>query len=740
MKTYIWKAGERGKNETLLFWLEVQVEKDEQVRLSATASGTYKAYVNGQFILQGPTRAAKGYTRVDGVDVALQAGKNHVAVLVTDYGVATYNTVKNTPFFACELQGETLNFDTTHFTAYEYSARVKEVQRYSFQRGFGESYVQEVDEKRMFFAPQTYFKQVQTKVCTAPIEQEKRIRESALVATCVEDTIWRGTFFEDESAPVWDNRCISLVGNCFEGYTRSELVECLTDYPSRLRYENKEKQGRDFVAQEYGVYDFGRNMSGFLGAKVTVEEDATLYLLFDELLDANGRVDFVRLECANVVKWELKAGEYGLQTLEPYTARYAQIVVKKGKIRVENVNVTPLENADAYNVQFTIPDKKLAEIMQSAQYTLAQNAVDLFMDCPSRERAGWINDVFFTRHSAEILMGNNRVEKNTLENFAYCGQLAELPTGMIPMCYPSEHLNGEYIPNCAMWYVIIACEYCQKTGDTAFADVIFRQVQGIIDFFAKYENEYGLLEELDSWIFVEWSQANDREFVRGVNFPTNMMYCRMLEDASALYGQTAWADKAKKLKDSVVRFSYNGEFFEDNCIRIDGKLQRVGHVSEACQYHAFTFGFADERSHPALYQTLMETFTPKRNKQTTYPTIDKANIITGLMMRETWLLAQGQFRKVAKEIVDIYGVMAERTKTLWENVAPKVSCNHGCASYAGYLIVRCYTGLRAFEKGQPVFQDGYLGDDCRFTIQTPNGTLEIVVQDKKRSWTYKTNA
>mgnify|MGYP002508843864 CR=1 FL=1 len=62
------------------------------------------------------------------------------------------------------------------------------------------------------------------------------------------------------------------------------------------------------------------------------------------------------------------------------------------------------------------------------------------------------------------------------------------------------------------------------------------KVLGLVKFFEKYENEYGLLENLDSWIFIEWSKCNHADYVAGLNFPSNMLWAAALEAAAKLYG------------------------------------------------------------------------------------------------------------------------------------------------------------------------------------------------------------
>ena len=72
------------------------------------------------------------------------------------------------------------------------------------------------------------------------------------------------------------------------------------------------------------------------------------------------------------------------------------------------------------------------------------------MDCQSRERAGWLCDGYFTGKAERVLTGANKVEHDFLENFILENKFDHIPEGMIPMCYPSSHPDGNYIPTWAM--------------------------------------------------------------------------------------------------------------------------------------------------------------------------------------------------------------------------------------------------------------------------------------------------
>ena len=73
-----------------------------------------------------------------------------------------------------------------------------------------------------------------------------------------------------------------------------------------------------------------------------------------------------------------------------------------------------------------------------------------------------------------------------------------------------------------MWFIIQIDDYALRGGDPLLVARLKPRIEKLLEYFTRFENKDGLLEKLDSWIFVEWSKANS--FVLDVNYPTNMLY------------------------------------------------------------------------------------------------------------------------------------------------------------------------------------------------------------------------
>lgn len=234
---------------------------------------------------------------------------------------------------------------------------------------------------------------------------------------------------------------------------------------------------------------------------------------------------------------------------------YMNIIPVGGGIVLEKVGIVRIDldpNEIIFHADFSPDEADIEEIYDAAIETFRQNTLDIFMDCPSRERAGWLCDSFFTGRVEKLLTGKNTVEKNFLSNFIMADDFSPLPQGMIPMCYPADHPNGNYIPNWAMWFIAELNDYFERTGDSELVLQAKDRAYGILNALKKFENAEGLLERLEGWVFIEWSKSN--ALVQDINYPSNMMYYLVKKLMSRLYGDTELEKEAERLRNTIRKY------------------------------------------------------------------------------------------------------------------------------------------------------------------------------------------
>ena len=173
-----------------------------------------------------------------------------------------------------------------------------------------------------------------------------------------------------------------------------------------------------------------------------------------------------------------------------------------------------------------------------------------------------------------------------------------------------------------------------------------------------------------------------------------MLYSKVLDTVAELYSDTALHEKAEKLRKVIREKSFDGEFFVDNEVFVDGVLTRTQNRTETCQYYAFFTGVATPETYPALWQTLLSEFGPERTKKGLHPDIHPSNAFIGNYLRLMLLDQNGLYTQLLDECKGYFLYMAERTGTLWEFISTEASCNHGFSSYTACMIKNASEALK----------------------------------------------
>lgn len=668
--------------------------------LKVATSGFYRVFLNGEFVAHGPARCAKGFFRVDEIEIPLKNGQNHLSIEVVNYYINSFASQMQEGFVEAEVSVDGSVVAATGvegFKAFRLDERVRRVQRYSYQRPAAESYRLTPDVHNWRVGGQSSN--------AVPFEVEE-LSEKSLLPRGIspfevsrigfENKMSDGEFIVGVKPEKYrKDRSLYGVGDCFKselgGWKEDELEWHLSDdvqewQTTRLTPEISKYSGETVLKKgQFEILFLPFEQTGFIAAEIECKQSGTLYFTVDETLRPSGDVDPLSMQCTNIVRLDMTEGSYCFSTAEPFGFKYMRISAVEGEFTVKNPHIIELCCCEPVTAEYNSLDPVLQKVFKAAVNTFKQNAVDIFMDCPTRERAGWLCDSFFTARTELALTGDNRIERNFLENYNLPKSFEFLPEGMIPMCYPADAINGQFIPNWVMWFILELEDHYQRTGDKDFVLGFKDRVYGLLKYFEQFENADGLLEKLENWVFVEWSKAND--FVQDINFPSNMIYCRVLRAVGNIFGDETALKKAEKLAEVIRRRSFNGEFFTDNEVYRDGKPVSSGERSETCQYYAFFTDIATPETYPELWQRLLTDFGPDRGEKGLWPEIWPSNSFVGNYLRLDLLRRYGLFEQLLKECVGYFEYMADRTGTLWENTYDKASCNHGFASYAAVFLL-----------------------------------------------------
>lgn len=646
---FIW-AGERSKINSVLYFKTQLNGKNYTLNLCAT--DFYQVFADGKFLGFGPSRTASGYSRMRSINLKKVS---ELVIKVRAYNTNVFSCDRQPPFFGADIieDGKVIK-TSSDFSCYVYSGDVTDAPRYSSQRGYVELFDLTNPETTLL---NTY--PVDASVILG--EGEDTANYKTLNFVFIDTKTFNG--FDKINDLYWKNK--------------ADAKEGLEKFNVPLFFE--ELKG----LKEYN-YRLNSLKTGFIKLVINAKTDGRIICVFDELLP-DGKWIFRRSVNNDFLQVKVSAGKSKVLTFEPCALKYLKIIID-GNIKVKPSFVL-YENSFAHKHNYG-KNKDIRLIMQSAENTFRQNAVDVFTDCPGRERAGWLCDSYFLGKAEKFFTGKNTIEKNFLENYVLA-DTPEIDAGMVPMCFPSEHPSKNYIPNWAMFFIIELHDYMLRSGDKTLIEKAKQKVYGILDFLKKYQNEYGLLENLEKWVFVEWSICNQPSHTQGVNYPSNMLYAKCLDCAGKLYDDEKLTAQSLVIKNKITELAFNGELFYDNAIRTDGKLTNVKeNISETCQYYAV---FCDLPVSEDFKNNLIQNYGPLNYDK--YPQEICSNVFIGNFLRFMFLTQKGEYQRVLNECVKYFSKMAKQTGTLWEKDTPDASCCHGFASYIAVLLDECLKNL-----------------------------------------------
>jgi len=642
------------------------------------AADFYRFYVNGQFVAFGPARAAKGYAREDIIDLTAyhRNGGNTIEIQVMHYRCGNFVSPIQPGFLLCEVEknGEVLLATGYDFVCCLNPTREQKVPRYSSQRHFEEIW----DLRKVC-------KQVPYEIVASPVILDRRAPYPHYEDILLHSTRSKGTLeFDPEIKPHQYFYSI-VISERWGRFLREEEVSHPFEWVQTQRQKLTDRNvSLPAVLNEgdYAVFDLGQIETGFIALNGLAHTDTEVVIAFSE--DCPGdEFAFTNMHAHNVVEATLPADKQeNLLSFEPYVFRYAMVAVRSGRLTLDSFGVKTY-TANVTSVQIPdIVDEELRSVYKAAVRTYAHNVVDVFMDCPSRERAGWLCDSYFTAKTEYALFGDTKVEDAFLENFRLFDGDELLPKGALPMTYPGEvEDTGKFIPQWTMWYILEVEDYINNRGHRKDADLFRNSINGLLAFYAQYENEDGLLEKLPSWNFVEWSKANG--WTQDVSYPTNFLYAQVLESVYRIFGDEAYLYKANKIRKAAVEQSFNGTVFLDHSVRDEnGILQLQDDCSEACQYYAILFAGIDlcDEKFAALRRLVLEVFGAERTEE--HPEIAEINAFIGAYLRLEVLLKLKRYDLLLRDVKGLFGHMGMTTGTLWEYRQATGSRDHGFASYA----------------------------------------------------------
>lgn len=722
----VWGKNLRNEyNQFLGFYTGLTLKKDTKVKIAAAARSYYRMYVNGEVFASGPARTAKGYLRVDERELTL-SGEVWIAVevLALDKPEKYSNDCTLEPgLFICEITAGEEVLSATGDGTWQYKEllyRRSLVETMSHSRGIvevydldehsmdwisgrdgihGEDYIQEGNEPGKTPAPVT--DPVKWLERRAPYPSCRKIGIDTLLRLSDVEQGTEGMGSVTAVAAMFNQKWYSLIpeeNKFIEKLAAENEAPFTGTYEEGIRYDAENRTAKYRItpgnAPAAAIFRIPGSELGFLQLHVEVQEDSVVDLINSDHLDKGGEL---RADSYST-RYYLKKGSYCLTTFEPKLTRFVKIVLRTKKEAVISSPVLlDYSYPDHSQNWFECSDGELNLIYEAARRTLRLNTLDIFMDCPQRERGGWLCDSHFTAAAAWQIFGDLSVEKDFIENFMLTDPDV-LWNSFFPEVYPGSHRGEEEIgiSSWSFWLMTELYDFAGRSGDRGFIERCRPRVERFINGVLSLRGESGLLENLPN-LFVDWSISNKPFNLYPISLPNNCLAVYMLEEMAELYGVAEWSEAAVGMRKKITDAGCGFDLFApcgDAARYENGRLIQEGCMTESgCALELFSNFWTDHKEYVHDFVKTMGTCPEERAN----PNIGKSNLFIGLMIRFAVLSRLGKTDVLVRELKDVYmPQILLGSGTLFENISETSGC-HGFNAYAGALIVNDVLGL-----GQPM--------------------------------------
>lgn len=530
----------------LQFQTRLRLERTpRRMPVRVTADNRFVLYVNGTRVAAGPSRGDLAHWRQAAVDIApyLRRGENIVAAQV-------WNDGRNKP--GAQISARTafrLEAEDSAWAAGLDTGRADWRVRRDDSRTVGSGLMQVIRA----VGPKGYY------IAGGPETLEGRANAAAWLTQADTDEAWTTpapALEPGETAP-WTLIADTLPQMRYDRVpigrvVRSSGVEAAgfpdapVTVPAHTEAEILIDTGRVLAA--YPAFE----VAGGQGATIEATYAEALYDAERRRLTDRSAVDGQMLGLTDTLK---PSGE--AQTLRPHwwrAWRFLQLRVKTGDQPLTLNGVTAHETGYPFETlaRFDSDDAQLNEIWRIGWNTVKFDAHETYMDTAYWEQLQYIGDTRIQALVSYDVSGDPRLPVQAIDAFDASRAVDGLPQA----AWPSNGTNS--IPPFALLWIGMIHDFWMNQPDAAVVRRNLDGVRAVLDWYAPYVTDQGLVRQTPGWLFVDWrpglsEQPRRTDPPKPDSCIISMLYIGALEQAAALEAAEGEAARARADRDRAAR-------------------------------------------------------------------------------------------------------------------------------------------------------------------------------------------
>ncbi len=529
--------------------------KPEKFIVHVSADNRYRLYVNGKYLISGPSNSDINHYRYETLDIAdkLNVGKNVIAAEVVNFG--EYRKASTMTFqTAFILQGDENNLVDVNTGK---NSKWKVLNDTGFK-----SIPFVSDSLRGYYAAGPGEKLISKK---HPWNWEKTGYDDAKWLApkpgTVEFAVGRGFLFGSTWYLV--PRTIPFMEETpqqFGKIARSEGIKVSDNF-----IKGKEKLTIPAHTKAKILIDQRHHTIGHPIIKYSYGKDSKIKITYAEALyDKNWKKGN-----RNNIKGKHILGYFDIIEPDGGTNRsfkpFGQKTFRFIQLDIETQS-EPLVIDDYYNIYTAYPFKEnakfitkndtLTKIWNTSWLTLRNSAVESFID-PYYEQLQYIGDARIEAMVSLSVDGDDRLMKKAIEMF----DNSRLPNGLTASRYPSYIV--QIIPTYSLLWINMIHDHYMYKDDAEFTKKYVPGMKAVLDWWTNKVDKTGMPTKMEWWNFTDWSAGFHNGIPDGADDGYSasiaLQFVRTLQLASEMFadlGYTEEATKYKALEKRIIKSVY----------------------------------------------------------------------------------------------------------------------------------------------------------------------------------------
>ena len=374
----------------------------------------------------------------------------------------------------------------------------------------------------------------------------------------------------------------------------------------------------------------------------------------------------------------------------------------KGTIAIHDLAVRVAGYPIEREGDFRCSDEALNRIYRAALETLENSVHDVYMDCPGRERGGWLNDGYRTAVGISAVSSDVCFDRRFLRQFIdSMGVIPEMRT--VAPLYPSEFhrwANGQQRPILchSLYWMLQAERHLRLYGDGDLKREWWPGLKAAADGMRLSRRADGLIESTSWDDFIDWSSPEDGPIRTWTNFVYGLTLTRLGE----LYDNAKLQSEGKQTTETIERAAWNPsrELYADVVRGTADKLSAGDRFSELTNYLALWAGSIPKEREERVWRELRNLHPRTTDRAMMIYELNLARCNSyGLIYRFELLGRRGEIECLARDLKEAYAPMLDRGQTtLSEHQACHYSLCHGFQGYVAHVLARHVGGIELPEE------------------------------------------